>query len=113
MSRSKSENICKIYLITNIDNNKIYIGQTWKPLDIRFKEHCSIAPSRIHRMLITKAINKYGPDKFVIELLATTSSQNVADYLESSYIKEYDSISRPDGIGYNLKDGGSNGKLSQ
>lgn len=64
-------------------------------------------------MYVNNQSHKYGPDKFVIELLATTSSQIVADYLESSYIKEYDSISSPNGIGYNLKDGGSNGKLSQ
>lgn len=98
-------NTCLIYLITNKINNRIYIGQTWRPLLKRFKKHCE----KNSCVKLYRAIKKYGKDNFKIECIAACSSQDVADYLEISYINEYDSIIN----GYNLRHGGSRGKVSE
>jgi group I intron endonuclease len=98
--------ICSIYKIINKSNDKVYIGQTWLTLSKRWGLHCS------NKSCCTKlrnAIEKYGRDNFIIELLDETTSQDFADWLEISYIGLYDSIKN----GYNIKEGGSRGKWSE
>jgi len=96
---------CTIYFLKNTVNTKVYVGQTWKPLHERW------GSGYVGCFHIQRAIEKYGKDKFFYEVLAATSDQNVADYLEESFIKEFDSFCRENG--YNLKMGGSRGKCSQ
>jgi len=96
-----------IYKITNIINNKCYIGQTWKSLNIRFNQHIKANNNRY----LTNAINKYGKENFKIELLTITHSQQCADFWEKYFITLYNSMDTK--IGYNLKQGGSQGKLSK
>lgn len=98
-------NIVQIYAITNKINQKFYIGQTWQSLENRFQQHKFKSSECLK---LKNAINKYGKENFNIELLAICNTQNIADYLEISFIKEYNSIKN----GYNLKEGGANGKLS-
>jgi group I intron endonuclease len=52
---------------------------------------------------------KYGVDNFYIEAIASARSQNDADYLEIYFIEFLDSINN----GYNIKGGGSCGKLNE
>lgn len=55
----------KIYRITNLVNNKIYIGQTIRDLKVRFKQHCyKKGCTYLHN-----AILKYGKENFKIELI--------------------------------------------
>ena len=55
-----------IYKITNLINNKIYIGQTIRDVQIRWKEHLrSKDEAPIH-----KAIRKYGKERSIDEKLA-------------------------------------------
>ena len=56
-----------IYKITNSINNKIYIGQTARTLNIRWKEH-KVASISSDRPLY-KAMRKYGIDNFHIEII--------------------------------------------
>lgn len=95
----------KIYKITNIFNDKIYVGQTWNTLKYRFAQHLS---NRIKGKL-TNAIKKYGKESFKIEFLVLTHTQEVADYWESYFIDRYDGIKN----GYNTKEGGSRGRQSE
>lgn len=99
-------NANSIYLITNKINNKKYVGQTWKKISYRWQEHSTKEKSCVK---LNRAIKKYGKDNFSVELLAICSSQYIADYLESYYIQEYNSIK----AGYNIREGGSHGKLSE
>jgi len=87
----------KIYLITNIQNKKQYVGITKFSLEERFSQHIK------RGFLLTEAIQKYGHQKFSIELIEEVESAERAYELEQYYIKERDT-KVPNG--YNLTNGG-------
>lgn len=95
---------CKIYKITNLVNGKLYIGQTWQPLQRRFTQHCSGSAC----IKLRRAIEKYGRENFHIELIDEVDNQSDADHLEDFWIRSYDAIN----VGYNIKEGGSHGRHS-
>jgi group I intron endonuclease len=99
--------ICTIYLLTNIINNKIYIGQTWLPLKIRMGTN---GKNYKNCNYLYSSIKKYGIENFKYKTLAFCDTQNKADIAESLLINFYKS--RDNKIGYNIKDGGSCGKHS-
>jgi group I intron endonuclease len=92
--------LCSIYKITNQINHDVYIGQTWKTVQQRFAEHKR--PSNKSCIKLKNALNKYGRDNFVVELITVCSTQDTADYWERYFITKYDSIN----TGYNLRQGG-------
>jgi group I intron endonuclease len=93
-----------IYKITNLLNQKVYIGQTTKPKG-RWSSHRSEAKKDKSKLPIHKAIRKYGTDNFLFELIASCQTQENTDYSESQIIIQYDS--RNNEKGYNLKPGGN------
>lgn len=93
----------KIYLVTNILNGKKYVGYTSLSIRKRWAQHRADAKRRLYHF--SKAIEKYGPENFTIELLAETKNRNQALYeLEPFYIRYYNT--RNPKRGYNLSDGG-------
>ena len=62
-----------IYKITNILNNKIYIGQTIRQPSLRWNEHKSesLCSTSKHGRLyhLHCAIRKYGVDSFIFEVI--------------------------------------------
>ena len=56
-----------IYKIINIQNNKVYIGQTIRPIEQRFNRHLSDALNNVLDTHLARAIRKYGKDSFIIE----------------------------------------------
>ncbi len=60
-----------IYKITNLVNNKIYIGQTIKTAEERLKQHIYAATKHITNTHLSYAIRKYGQDNFKIEIIDT------------------------------------------
>lgn len=63
-------NNAKIYKITNLVNDKIYVGQTYKSIEERFKRHCAEARwKNKKKMPIVFALAKYGFQNFSIHLL--------------------------------------------
>lgn len=103
MQRVESEPCCgKIYKITNIINNKIYIGQTIQTLKYRFAQHvCKTGCKYLHA-----AILKYGKENFKIELIEEVPI-NELNEREIYWIQFYKSMNKQ--IGYNLIPGGSLG----
>lgn len=91
-----------LYIIRNILNNKVYIGQTKNP-EKRWKQHKSSCRNKpvqyIHR-----AMAKYGIENFVYEIIAQSINQENADIIEIELIIQYDSRN-PD-AGYNFRAGG-------
>lgn len=94
----------KIYLITNLINNKKYVGQTVMTLKQRWNKHLSNSRT-LNPTGIAGAIKKYGEQNFSMELLATCKIEDLNE-LEEYYIKKYNSFND----GYNLTLGGEGGK---
>lgn len=93
-----------IYKITNIINNKIYIGQTNNP-SLRWSQHKSNAKYNRNQQIITRAISKYGESNFTFEVIASCLNEDTVDKSEEEIIHQYDS--RNPEKGYNVASGGS------
>ena len=77
-----------IYQITNIINNKNYIGKTTKTITERFNSHLAAAKygsdSYLHR-----AFRKYGPENFKFSIIESEiSSENILNEKEIFWIKK-------------------------
>lgn len=98
-----------IYKISNLINDKVYIGQTIESLSKRWKRHTWTSTKKRNAMAITNAIIKYGEENFIIEKIDDATSLEELNNKEEYYISTYNSLS-PNG--YNLQTGGGNRRLS-
>lgn len=90
-----------IYKITNLINNKIYIGQTTSnPPRKRFNSHKHNAKSKKCKSYISNSIKKYGYQNFKFEVIDKAISQTELNFLEATYINLYNTLDPK--IGYNL-----------
>lgn len=89
-----------IYKITNLINNKIYIGETIRSFNKRWQEHKyeSLTPGHGYNYHLHCAMRKYGIDNFAIEIIDNCPDEE-RFIIESKYIQLYDSTN-PD-KGYN------------
>lgn len=83
----------------------MYIGQT---CNLSERWRCN-GKNYINSTKFYNAITKYGWDNFSHEVLYDNLNQEAADIIEKELIKKYDSINN----GYNLKEGGARGALSE
>ena len=90
--------ICGIYKITNIQNGKVYIGQS-RHIYRRWTEHKCDAKDENNPTLLYKAFRKYGEQNFKFEVLEECSPNNLTDR-ENYWIYHYNTLS-PNG--YNIK----------
>jgi len=98
--------IGEIYKITNIINGKIYIGQTQIGIVKRWLKH--IETSKYKNFKISKAIRKYGEDKFKIEVIDYAYTTNELNEKEKYWIEKYDSFKN----GYNSTKGGEDNPMN-
>lgn len=89
-----------IYKITNIQNNKIYIGQTIRPVKDRINRHFNDALNNIIDTHFARAIRKYGKDNFKWEIIDEAKTQNELNNKEQYWIRYYNSTEN----GYNETD---------
>lgn len=89
-----------IYKITNIQNNKCYIGQTIRPIQDRFHRHINDALNNVLDTHFARAIRKYGKESFIIEEIDKASSQEELNQKEQYWIRYYNSTV----TGYNETD---------
>jgi group I intron endonuclease len=94
-----------IYKITNTVNNKVYIGQTRKDPDNRWKGHQYSLKNNKGCPLLMRAFRKHGLDKFKFEVIIICFDEARFE-LEKYYIKKNNSFG--DG-GYNANEGGEPG----
>jgi group I intron endonuclease len=97
-----------IYRITNIENKKVYIGQTKQddPMK-RWKEHQRSVKYKCGCPALKNAIKHYGIEKFKFEVVIICFDDDV-DKFEIEYIKKYNCIA-PNG--YNINEGGEIGGM--
>lgn len=86
-----------IYKITNIQNNKVYIGQTIRPIQQRFQRHINDALNNVLNTHFARAIRKYGKENFVIEEIDKAQTQDELNKKEQYWINYYNSVEE----GYN------------
>ena len=89
-----------IYKFTNKLNNKYYIGQSIH-VEKRFHEHLRTAKKN-PKTIFHKAINKYGIENFVFEILEYCNEEEL-DAREIYYIEYFNTLT-PNG--YNIQIGG-------
>jgi len=92
----------KIYLIRNLVNDKMYVGQTRNSLIRRWTEHKSSA-KLMRECALAGALRKHGVDAFSIEPLHTCITKEEMDFVEMFYISLLETKAPK---GYNLTDGG-------
>lgn len=92
-----------IYKITNIQNNKVYIGQTINTIECRFKQH--LRENRGSNLL-HKDMQIQNKEDFKIILIDRAETQIEADEKERFWISFYNSTNTE--YGYNLDSGGKN-----
>lgn len=92
-----------IYILRNIIDNKIYIGQTW----LSFEDRWNNGRGYKRNPYLYAAIKKHGKSNFKYEVLTVCGTQEAADYWEAYFIKKFNSTDRT--IGYNLREGGNGG----
>jgi len=97
----------KIYKITNLINNKVYIGQTTRTIQQRFDEHSKI--NRRYHNLIQRAIQKYGVENFKIEHIDSAITYKELNQKEKEWVIKENCIAP---FGYNLCLGGYNKGVS-
>ena len=96
-----------IYKITNLQNNKSYIGKS-KNIEERWKEHvyeAKIGSSRI----LCKSLRKYGIENFsfeIIEEIPIEKYNNISSEREKYWIQYFSTYGDQ---GYNMTKGGDGG----
>lgn len=76
----------KIYKITCLIDNKVYVGKTTKSINERIRGHLS---NKKHS-LIDEAIQEYGIENFKIEVIAECDSIEELNELEKYWIHKFD-----------------------
>jgi len=101
-----------IYKITNIINNKIYIGLTKFLAKQRFNQHLNSKNSKVNKnCYLHKSVRKYGESNFKIETIVEGNfNKFLLIELEKHYIRLYNSYQKTNPNGYNLTTGGEGGE---
>jgi group I intron endonuclease len=97
-----------IYIIKNIINGKMYVGQT---INLIARWSCHKYNSNTYNYPIYLAMRKYGIENFQFIPVENFNTQPEADIAEKFWIDLLETKYRK--FGYNIKDGGSHGKHSE
>ena len=97
-----------IYKITNLKNQKVYIGQTTKTIEERFCKHYhSRNEKRAYNLPIRIAMREFEKEDFNISILHVVESRIESDLLEKQEIDNYSSTNCE--FGYNVSSGAIGG----
>ena len=93
-----------IYKITNLINDKIYIGLTTQKINRRWTQHKSKSKTNITTEPFLNAIRKYGEENFLVEVIDKANNLKELNKKEKYWINYYNSNNNK--IGYNVLSGG-------
>ena len=100
------EKICGIYMIKNLVNNKVYVGQS-VDIDKRWKSHINRLNNNNHfNIYLQRAWNKYREHNFEFKIIEKCTHEELNNR-EIYWIDKLKSISNE--YGYNNKQGGTSG----
>ena len=92
-----------IYVITNLINQKQYVGKTSYSIEKRWKEHCSdFKKETLQKRPLYSAMKKYGIENFSVEEVEYLDTPLEAEEREKYWIEYYGSFK----YGYNATRGG-------
>lgn len=97
-----------VYKITNTSNGRLYIGQTVRSVEQRFKEHFHPSSGCV---FLQKAIKEYGKDNFIVSILEIVHGYSKSELVEKLDILEIKHINENNTLypnGYNGCLGGGN-----
>ena len=112
---SDKEKLWCVYIHTCKENDKKYVGQTmdlknrWSNNGAKYLYKQKNGEWRQPAM--ARAILAHGWDGFTHEVVADNLTKEEADKLEKELIEKYDTTNPK--FGYNIREGGSHGKLSE
>ncbi len=96
-----------VYLITDLSNNKKYVGITTTTVSARWSSHCAPSSSCTY---LHNAIHKRGKENFLVEEIYVSFDKEHLKDSELSFIKQFNTLAP---TGYNLTEGrGFEGKQS-
>ncbi|MDY0198921.1 MAG: GIY-YIG nuclease family protein [Tenuifilaceae bacterium] len=96
-----------IYRITNLVNNKSYVGKTSQKIEVRFNEHVRESKKeRSEKRPLYEAIQKYGAENFIVELIEECSGDDINER-EIFWISKLETFK----TGYNITLGGDGTRL--
>lgn len=93
-----------IYKFTHLESERCYIGQTVQDPNRRRLEHISSSRYTPKTYHFHNALNKYGIDAFIFEVIAEATSLTELNLLEEKYVDQYDAINN----GFNIRQAGGN-----
>lgn len=93
-----------IYKVTNTINGMFYVGKS-NNIERRFSQHLEGYQSAT---LLKRAINKYGPENFVLDILEECDEKDLNER-EKYWISKLDARNRS--VGYNIHPGGDGGDV--
>lgn len=93
-----------IYKITNLINQKVYIGQTIQSLTARWNQHIKNSRNTKNTLHLYESIRKYGKELFKREIIDSAKTLDELNEKEIYWINFYNSLD-PD-KGYNNVEGG-------
>jgi group I intron endonuclease len=100
-----------IYKIENILNGKIYIGQSiWDHYKKKSHHFCCLKNQTHRNSRLQEDYDKYGKDVFRFQIIKWVNKEEL-NQNEIYFIEKYDS-NNPE-FGYNIREGGINGKQSK
>ena len=87
-----------IYKLTNTKTGLSYVGQTIQSVQARWKQHLRDRSGKLH-----EAIEEYGKDCWLIEILENVASSDLLNEREGYWINHFDTFvngynSTPDGL---------------
>ncbi len=98
-----------IYCITNVINNKRYVGKTTTNIQERFREHCCDSQKeRCEKRPLYDAMRKYGIENFIVECLEEIDDSKILSEREIFWINELQTYGSN---GYNATKGGDGSTL--
>lgn len=98
-----------IYCITNLINNKMYIGQTYRLLEDRWKDHIESMNNLNNQRPLYRAMRKYGIENFSCSIIEQCPDKDLNEREQYWINEKHTWIAQYPENGYNLTSGGLNG----